>query len=255
MSSKKINTLILSSYFSIKKHPNDPSDNAVVGRGMNGKVESNSFEYIEKWYHSVIKAGVNAVLFYDDMDSGFVKKYSNDKVKFVKTNISEYSNNDYRFFCFFNYLNELKDKPDVVFHTDASDVVLVKDPGLLVFNNPDVDYFCCKDSIPLNQFPYIKVHEAFDWEDKMMFRLNYQDWWLINMGVVGGKYDNMFKFYEKFVSIRELMGSPDFNSDMWVLQYLIRSVLQPCEFIMGEPVCSEFKKYQNDRQDVYFIHK
>lgn len=250
-----MNTLILSSYFSIKKHPNDPSDRSVIGRGSDGKVKSNSFQYIGKWYDSIIKTGLDAVLFYDDMDNSFVEQYSNDRVRFVKTSVNEYSNNDYRFFCFSDYLNKLDNKPDVVFHTDASDVVLVKDPAELIKSNPDVDYFCCKDSIPLNQFPYMKIHEAFNWEDQLMFRLNYQDWWLINMGVIGGRYDNMVKFYNNFVSLRESMGSPDFNSDMWVLQYLIRSVLQPCEFIMGEPVCSEFKQYQNDREDVYFIHK
>lgn len=250
-----MNTLILSSYFSVKKHPNDPSDSAVVGREKDGKVKSNNFNYIQKWYESVMDSGVNAVLFYDEMDKEFVSKYQNDKVSFVRTDISAYSNNDYRFFCFSDYINNLKEKPDVVFHNDASDVLVVKDPVNLVKSNPDVDYFCCKDSIPLNQFPYIKIHESFGWDDSLMFRLNYQDWWLINMGVVGGTFENMKKFYNKFVEVREAMGNPDFNADMWVLQYLIRSVLQPSEFIMGDPVCSEFKKYQNERKDVYFIHK
>lgn len=198
---------------------------------------------------------MNAVLFYDDMDEVFVKKYQNENVKFIHTDVSTYSNNDYRFFCFSDYLNNLNDKPDVVFHNDASDVTIVRDPIDLVNENPDIDYFCCRDSIPLNQFPYIKVHESLDWDDSLMFRLNYQDWWLINMGVVGGSFEKMKSFYNEFVNIRKAMGNPDFNSDMWLLQYLIRSVLQPNEFMMGEPVCSEFKKYQADRKDVYFIHK
>jgi hypothetical protein len=250
-----MHTLILSSYFSVKKHPNDPSDNSVVGRGDDGRVKSNSFKYIEGWYNSVINSGVDAVLFYDEMDEEFVQRYQTNKIKFVHTNVNTYSNNDYRFFCFSDYLNNLEDKPEVVFHNDASDVTVVKDPFDLVAKNTDIDYFCCKDSIPLNQFPYIKIHETFGWDDSLIFRLNYQNWWLINMGVIGGTFEKMKNFYNKFVDIRESMGSPDFNADMWVLQYLIRSVLQPNEFMMGDPVCSEFKKYQNNREDVYFIHK
>ena len=75
------------------------------------------------------------------------------------------------------------------------------------------------------------------------------------MGVVGGSFDKMLNFYENVVEVRESMGKPEFNSDMWVLQYLLRSKLQPCNFIMGDPVCSEFKGYQDNRDDVYFIHK
>jgi hypothetical protein len=42
---------------------------------------------------------------------------------------------------------------------------------------------------------------------------------------------------------------------MWVLQYLLRNVFNEKKFIMGDPVCSEFKKYEKQRKDVYFIHK
>jgi hypothetical protein len=101
----------------------------------------------------------------------------------------------------------------------------------------------------------MKIHDALGWDDSFLFKLNYNDWDLINMGVIGGTYGNMVKFYDEFVRVRESIGKPEFNADMWILQYLIRSRLQPCKFIQGEPVCSVFKKYQNNRKDVYFIHK
>jgi hypothetical protein len=101
----------------------------------------------------------------------------------------------------------------------------------------------------------MKAHDHFDWEDRFSFMLNMNDWWLVNMGVVGGSYLNMKRFYGKFKEIRILMEEPHFNADMWICQYLLRSQLQPCELLMGEPVCSEFKKYENNREDVFFIHK
>lgn len=220
-----------------------------------GRVPSNEISYIKTWYESVNQLGINAVLYHDNLSDDFVAKYQTEKIRFSKVTVDDFSNNDFRFFCFRSHLESMEDKPDVVFHNDASDVTVVKDPYDLVMSNLDVNFFCCKDSIMLNQFPYLKVHEAFGWEDSFMFKLNYNEWDLINMGVVGGTYNNMFNFYNKFVETRLSMGRPEFNSDMWILQYLIRSALQPCEFLMGEPVCSEFKEYQNDRKDVYFIHK
>lgn len=250
-------TLILSSYFSLKPHPNHPGDTEVRGRAADGRVWQSDFNYIKEWYNSVVSNKLKAVLFYDNLDEDFVSKYENEFVKFKKVESSDYSNNDWRFFCFHDYLTDMPegDKPDVVFHTDASDVKIVKDPLALITNFPDFDYFACKDSIPLNQFGYMKAHEHFDWEDRFSFMLNMNEWWLINMGVIGGSYLNMERFYGKFKEVRILMEEPHFNADMWICQYLLRSQLQPCELLMGEPVCSEFKKYQNDREDVFFIHK
>lgn len=248
-------TLILSSYFSIKPHPNDPKDDAVIGRGADGHVPTSNIGYIKKWYESIISTNLNAVMFHDSLDDEFLKKYSNDNVEFVKVEPNDYSNNDFRFFCFNDYLNSLKNAPDCVFHTDASDVVVVKDPSTLVLENDSIDYFTCKDSIKLEEFPYMQVHEQVGWEDNLLFMINQQDWDLINMGVIGGKFDKMLTFYKEFVKIRDELSNPHFNADMWLCQYLLRSQMQPCELMIGDPVCSEFKKYQDERKDVFFIHK
>lgn len=248
-------TLILTSYFSVKPHPNDPSDRAVIGRGDDGRVVQQDINYIKKWYDSINNNKINAVVFHDELSDEFVSEYTTSYVSFEKVNASEYSNNDWRFFCFNDYLEKLEVKPDVVFHTDGSDVVVVKDPVGLIRDKADVDFFCCQDSILLSEFPYMKAHDHFDWEDRFSFILNYNDWGLINMGVVGGKYEDMCLFYKMFKQVREAMGDPSFNSDMWVCQYLLRSVLSDKNFIMGDPVCSRYKEYENDREDVYFIHK
>ena len=108
---------------------------------------------------------------------------------------------------------------DVVFHNDASDVTVVKDPSELIKQNPKVDYFACRDSINLNQFGYLAAHQEFNFEDLVLFMINYNNWQLINMGVVGGAYEYA-KFYNKFCEIRESMKTPQFNADMWILQYL-----------------------------------
>ena len=248
-------TLILSSYFSVKPHPNDPGDDAVIGRGADGHVPTSEIGYIKKWYDSVVSTNVSAVMFHDSLTDDFVSMYSNDNVEFIKVEPGDYSNNDFRFFCFYDYLNNIKHEPKCVFHTDASDVVIVKDPIDLINKNPGIDYFTCKDSIKLSGFPYMDVHQQVGWEDTLTFMINQNNWDLINMGVIGGSLENMLKFYGRFVNIREELKNPHFNSDMWICQYLLRSQLQPCETLIGDPVCSEFKQYQDERKDVFFIHK
>ena len=248
-----MSSVILTSYFTKKKHPNSPQDNHVVGRMENNHVQKNFFPYIENWYNSILKNNLSAVLFHDELSKDFTSEYETDKIKFKKVGDFEYSNNDYRFFCFRNFLEE--NKFDFVFHTDASDVVIVKDPSKLFEDFKGFHYFACKDSIKLNEFPYLQIHKKYNWEDLVRCLLNNNSWDLINMGVVGGKYEDMLSFYEKFCETRIKMGDPNFNSDMWVLQYLLRVIFQDKKFLMGDPICSEFKKYEEDRNDVYFIHK
>ena len=75
------------------------------------------------------------------------------------------------------------------------------------------------------------------------------------MGVIGGKFIDMVSFLDCFCQVRLRMGDPNFNADMWVGQYVFRSLLNNKGILIGEPFTSNFKKYEEDRKDVYFIHK
>ena len=246
-----MSSVILTSYFSKKKHPNDPKDQWVVGRNSNGFVNSDSFSYIEPWYNSVNSLGLTGFIFYDNLSEEFLKKYSTDKINFIKVKPSDYSNNDWRFFCYRNFLEE--NQFDSVFLTDGSDVTVVKDPSL-IFDERDEDLFACKDSILLSEFPYLGVHQKFNWKNFAYYAMCQSRLDLINMGVIGGHYANVMEFLHSFCEVRLRMGEPEFNADMWVGQYVFRELLNK-KLLLGEPFTSEFKKYQNDRKDVYFIHK
>lgn len=248
-----MNGAILTSYFTKKIHPNDPNDGHVIGRMHNNFVKNNEFLYIKDWYNSVSKNNLKGFIFHDDLSEEFVTNYETKNITFIKVQPSEYSNNDYRFFCFSKFLKE--NKFDYVFHADVSDVVVVRDPKTLLKENQDYTYFACRDSIKICQFPYLQIHEKYQWRDKLKLLLNIKDWDLINMGVIGGKYHDMVLFYDKFCEIRSDMGSKDFNCNMWLCQYLLRFIFEDRNTLIGDPVCSEFKQYQKDRKDVYFIHK
>lgn len=248
----KFNSVILSSYFTNKKHPNDPSDPHVIGRNKHGFVDNNNFNYIKEWWESIPRS-ITAFVVHDNLSEEFIKKYSRENIIFVKTTETPFSNNDHRFFCFNQLLKQIK--CENVFHTDISDVTIVKDPSELIKQNQEISFFTCKDSIKLNQFPYLEVHEQLQLKDTKLFKENENSWDLINMGVIGGTHQNMKLFYSEFCKLRSSIGHPEFNADMWLLQYLIRSTFKNKKFITGEPVCSNFKQFEKNRKDVYFIHK
>lgn len=248
-----MSSVILTSYFSKKIHPNDPNDSAVVGRSNDGRVLQNDFKYIQPWYESVNRLGLQGRIFCDNLSEEFIEKYTTENIKFIKVYSSEYSNNDWRFFCYKNYLK--LNKFDNVFLTDGSDVTVVKDPCEIFADYSEIELFVCKDSIKLKDFPYVQVHQQAGWDSLSYFLICQNHWDLINMGVIGGSYENINLFLEKFCDTRVKLGNPDFNSDMWIGQYVFRSLLSDKKVLIGEPFTSEFKKYQIDRKDVYFIHK
>ena len=256
------NGVVLTSYFTQKPHPNDPRDAHVIGRQPNGYIPNNSFEYIEKWYNSLSDLKINSIIFHDDLSEKFTKKYTNDYINFIKVERQEvhYSNNDWRFFCFKEYLDS--NLFDWVVHADVSDVVAVKNPSDLFLEFPEFDFYACKDAIKLNQFPYLQFHNSIGWKTDFKCLGQHDKWDLINMGVIGGSYENMKLFYDTFCEIREDVDSrisdPNSNSinlNMWICQYLLRWILKDKKTLIGEPFTSEFKKYQDDRKDVWFIHK
>ena len=246
--------VILTTYLSSKIHP-QRGDPHLEGITEDGRVKQNDIAYIQKWYDSVKNLGLEGRIFYDNLSDEFVEQYTTKNIKFVKVPISDYSYNDWRFFCYRNYLES--NKYDTVFMTDGSDVTVVKNPETLFTEFPynQIDYYLCKDSIKLSQFPYLDGHKKLNFDNYILFFINQFEWDLINMGVIGGKYDDIMTFLNIMCELRLRMGNPSFNADIWTGNYIFRNILQDKKLLIGEPVTSEFKKYQTDRKDVYFVHK
>ena len=249
-----MNPVVCTSYFTLKPHPNDPKDAAVVGRGEDGFVLKDSILYIAPWYDSMCDLGLDGRVFYDGLSDRFVERYTTDKIKFVKCTPSDYSNNDWRFHCYLNHFTNNDEQFDSIFLTDGSDVIVVKDPGNIISEFPETKLFVCKDSVKLNEFPYLSFHDQYKLPGRIKFLLNGNRWDLINMGVIGGTRENILEFLQEFWDTRLSVGSPEFNADMWVGQYVFRFLLNG-HTLIGEPFTSIFKQYETERADVYFIHK
>lgn len=252
MSSKKYKSCILTSYFTLKPHPQrSDSNNKIIGIDGDGFVENNSYDYICNFYDSVIDLDIDVIIFHDNLSIEYTEQYSNDRISFVKVSESKYSNNDYRFLCYLRWLRE--NKYESVFLVDIADVTVANDPSLIKINQS----ICfCKDTLKLMEYRYGPVSfsdlcDGLSLDYSSIKDIEELD--LLNMGVIGASYTNILRFLDLFWKYRAKCGHPEQNINMSLGNYVARMHFDRIH--CGYPFCSEFKKYQTDRKDVYFIHK
>ena len=69
----------------------------------------------------------NLIVFYDQLSTEFLEKYSTDRVSFVRCKLGNYSLNDERFFIFREFISQLSPETYVI-TTDINDVVFNRKP-------------------------------------------------------------------------------------------------------------------------------
>lgn len=245
------NTVIFTSFFCAQPHP-QRGDQHCLGIKNDGYIDS-SFNYIKKFYESCAALNLQVRIFYDNLTDEFVNQYSTDKIRFVKvSNDGSKSNNDARFYHYQEYLERFSF--DAVFMSDCSDVIVKKDPSELFALYPNKKFFLCQDGMTLMEFPYLPWHIAHSLSDYERFHQNANQWPLINAGVIGGRYDDVMTFLCQQNGLRTALGGSA-NWDMWVCQAVFRLYWQEEDLQIGEKVCSRFKGYETERNDVFFVHK
>ena len=252
MSSKKYKSCILTSYFTLKKHPQClDTRNEIIGINSDGFVKNNSFQYICNFYNSVVNLDLDVVIFHDNLSDEYIDQYSTNNISFVKVNESKYSNNDYRFLCYLKWLRG--HEYESVFLVDIADVIVVKDPSFIEIN----ESICfCKDAFALLEYKYgpisfVEICTYLSLDCSGIKNIENLD--LLNMGVIGANYKSILNFLNLFWEYRVRCGYHQENINMSLGNYVARMHFDRIH--CGYPFCSEFKKYQTDRKDVYFIHK
>lgn len=248
MNSSKRNSCILTSYLTLKKHPQS-RDPKVLGVNNKGFVKNNSFSYIKDFYESSRKTNCDVIIFHDNLSEEFVEQYTIENIKFSKVTPSILSNNDYRFFFYQDWLRE--NFYEKVFLVDASDVIVSKDPSAMKIN---YDIYFCQDLLRLKDYTF-SSNSFSRICDSLSLKplLNSHNHILLNMGVIGFDYKNAMNFLNLFCDQRQKSGLFNLNVNMTLGNYVARKYFN--QVYSGEPFCSEFKKYQKNRKDVYFIHK
>ena len=236
----KPKNVIMTTYFCNKKDPQ-----------RNKKAECNKYEYIKPWYDSVKKLNLNGIIFHDGMSEKFINKYQTDKIKFVYVNSSQfkYSLNDQRFLIYHDYI--LKNKNiENIFMTDGNDVTIVNTP----FNK--FKGICVGSELGnLNKNSWIRNKSKNFNNNKYHFESN-NEGLIYNAGILGGNRKEVLHFLSNmktvFYNLNEQQKKQNLN--MIVFNYVVYNILNK-KVITGGKLHSKFKKYENHRKDVCFIHK
>ena len=135
--------------------------------------------------------------------------------------------------------------------TDGNDVTIVKSPfnkfnKLCVGNEP----------VKINNSSWMKKKiKRFNHNNIEKFTFNESNQ-IYNAGILGGRRDYVLKFLENMVGIFENFDEEQKreNLNMIVFNYVVYKVFNE-NVVSGFPLNSVYKKFQNNRKDVCFIHK
>ncbi|SNS23740.1 hypothetical protein SAMN06295967_105237 [Belliella buryatensis] len=207
--------VILSTYFTSKIDPmrkfQQPNDN---------------FEYFKDWYESINELGLRAVIFCDTISESFERKYTTDKISFIRCQLGPHSLNDERFFIFHEFIQDLSPHTFIV-STDINDVIVNKNPLELLASSPE------KLFVGRGQR---KVWKNGKWALKALFSFNrkynkslpvsFFNYPLLTPGTLGGKKEVMQKIYQEMKDLFSELGD-DGNYDMQVFNFIMKEKYFP----------------------------
>jgi len=228
-----------------------------------------TLDYIERYYRSILSipgGKAKALIFHDGLPDDIVRNYStaDGAVTFVKVDLSGMDENlglnDLRYQV---YEEQVKKHAEweTVFMTDASDVVALHNPCVLVARQPDKIFVGSQPS-HIKPFPYIQMKF-----EEMGGK--YLEWYkaqedgkvtLLNAGIIGGRRSRVL---DALAEINQALLDPmlevrrngsNVRVNMPAINYVFHAQLGDDKIVTGAPLHSKFWAYE-DRADVYFKHK
>jgi len=227
-----------------------------------GKFAKAQFNKIKILYVSAMKQAVKVTVVYDDLPQELIQQYTTPLFSFYRVNLTDfegrYGVNDVRYFFFQRLLKEHKDWTSM-FIVDAFDVRIGMDmcPSI----KDDMLYLGIEMD-KLKNHPWMKARFH-----KMSGK--YKQWYtskvdakmkILNCGLTGGKREIMLKLLKRMTEVITDPSLPnnqkgeDVNVNMAALNFIVYNEF-PSKYTGGAPVHSLYKRFQNKRTDVWFIHK
>jgi len=195
---------------------------------------------------SCIKLGLHCVVFHDNLDEQFCKKYPQITFIRVPNKDMAVSCNNLRFYVYLQWLKQVRYTN--VWLCDLFDVEIKRDPNTL--ETKGKIWMSIEHGQRIKgQWWKVKFYEAYGYTNLPAFLKGKL---VLNAGVWGGDYKEVVHFLQKYVA--EMSRLPTLNSNMAALNVLMRRTPSQNVVMCTEPLVSKFKKYEN-RDDVCFIHK
>jgi len=218
--------IIFTAYFTTKKDPQ-----------RRKYWKQNDITLINPLYDSVKRLGLNMIIFQDGASKEFVNKYSTDKIRFERYKLRGEIPLTERFRCYFHYLK--KYRYEKILCLDCGDLELFKDPFPLI----DDSILIGSEESKIGDSVWIK-----DKFQKAFGEVSHEDKKVLNCGILGGQYDNLFTLLSEFKQITDTMKR---NADMAIFNKLIYDGFK---FKTGYPIHTVFNKFETD-SGCYIRHK
>lgn len=246
---KKCNLMLLTSYFITKKD------------WQRGKYVKAKFGKIRTLYRTSLEQGLNVTVIHDGLPHDLIQSYSSKYFHFKQVDLTEYNArygvNDVRYF-FFEKLVRENTEWKYCFIVDAFDVRVGMNPcsgmekGKLYIGH-ELDKL---KGHPWMQARFSKMGGKYlKWYKEIDKHMK-----ILNCGITGGHRDIFLRLMERMTevlqdpAIKIMSKTEDINLNMAALNYIVY-VDFPGQFTGNKPVHSAYKKYQNERKDVWFVHK
>jgi len=268
--------VIMTIYFTSQNDPVYSGSNKKHG-SHSRRVKNNDINYINKWYDSMRSVcersdDLDGIIFHDgSCNEEFVQKWGRKGIHFVEVDISRstHSLNDTRFFLFRDFL---KKHPEIksAFMTDGNDVKVVQSPFPHI--NDDKLYIGSETAsissdgrlrrLPLNHW----IGRTIKKDDAEMMLEKSKDNKLLNAGILGGNRDLVLQFLGRITEFIGKYSTGNTTPSDWNEPVVNRNVNMAGfnlvaikyfndKIVYGAPIHSVFHKKQNDRKDVWFVHK
>jgi hypothetical protein len=227
----------------------------------NEVLQKNNFETIQKWYDSVVKRQLNAIVFHNTFSKDIIEKYANDHVQFIEVVYDEKLNpNVFRYFIYQDYITQHSKQIDNLFITDITDVEIINDPfeSNAFIENPDC-LFCGDEPKMLNN-EWMQAHNNHLRNSMPGFSIYEEvnkNKTLLNCGVIGANITLMKLLLDEMVAMHKAYSFTNktaYTLDMGVFNYIVRTAFAD-KIFHGKPVNTVFKKYESERTDCWFRHK
>jgi len=219
-------------------------------RGITTK--PNNPAYIQKWYDSVIRLGLNGMVLHDNLSDEFIKQFPMMEFVEVPKCPEHMQLYDYRWVACRQFL--FNRNIDNIFFTDISDVEVLNNP----FTYIQSDMLYCGDEPttvkdcawlnPARENPML-LEKLDEFRDIMAYNKP-----LLNAGILGGNGIVVIDFLNTFCNIIFAVATRplEHTVDMGIFNYAM--YYYNFDVIHGHPVNSVFRGGKNET-DVWFRHK
>eukprot|EP00929_Paragymnodinium_shiwhaense_P043965 TRINITY_DN22566_c0_g1_i1.p1 TRINITY_DN22566_c0_g1~~TRINITY_DN22566_c0_g1_i1.p1 ORF type:complete len:900 (-),score=234.15 TRINITY_DN22566_c0_g1_i1:572-3271(-) len=227
-----------------------------------GKYAKGQFKKIRTLYVTALRQQLSITVLYDHLPADLISVYSNDYFHFHQVALGDfdtrYGVNDVRYF-FFERLVKQNPSWTSVFIVDAFDVKIGMD---MCPHVQEDKLYVGIEMDKLKNHPWMKARFS-----KMGGA--YNSWYLkkvdgrmriLNCGITGGGRKVVLELLNRMVAvITDPALTPnkkgeDVNLNMAALNYIIYNEFND-RYTGGFPVHSLYKRFQNKRKDVWFVHK